>query len=427
MGGGRGMNDSPFGRRRAGLLAAAAAASFGVFLALTLFSPDLEPLPAAQADSYSRSAIGHHAFVELLRRLDVPVLVSRHASAARAGTTALLVALDPPEPSGSAAKGLRKFIGDADAVLVALPKWTGRADRFGPDRLASAELLPLSAVESVLKDTGIPAHLVRPAATPDAASWTSTLGAAPDLRTPQLLESHSLEPLVACPAGILVGRWQDEEKDSSVYVLSDPDVLSNHGLNRGENASLVAALVDLARDHDRPVVVDETLHGHESAPGLGRELLGFPVALVAVQALVCLAALLWAAACRFGAPVPVAPPLRRGSSHLIENTALLLRHAGHSPLVLARYLRDTLRAVALAVHVPTDLSPADLRLTLGRIGRARGTEEDLDALDERVRNAADQKAGWEHQAVRTAQDIHRWRQEILHGSGKHTGSDSGPP
>ena len=47
------------------------------------------------ANSFSYSAIGHRAFVETLRRMDVPVLVSRDDSAAKAGRSALLVVAEP--------------------------------------------------------------------------------------------------------------------------------------------------------------------------------------------------------------------------------------------------------------------------------------------------------------------------------------------
>ncbi len=49
----------------------------------------------AEANGFSYSAVGHRAFVETLRGLDIPVLLSGRDSAARAGRSALLVVAEP--------------------------------------------------------------------------------------------------------------------------------------------------------------------------------------------------------------------------------------------------------------------------------------------------------------------------------------------
>ncbi|MHC4164252.1 MAG: DUF4350 domain-containing protein, partial [Planctomycetota bacterium] len=269
-----------------------------------LFGADVVGVSSARADSFSRSALGHHALVELLRELEIPVVVSRFDSGHRAGRAALLVLAEPQlgDSSTRDADALRRTVAAAGGALLVLPKWRGVDDPERPGWIAEASLRPAEEPNEFLDIVGVEdARVVRPAATTD---WrTELVDGAPSLSAPQLLlRAGSVTGLVHCSEGILFGRV--EMHVGSLYVLSDPDVLANHGLGRGLNAALAARMLEIARSEQQAVVIDETFHGHVQEPSVHRALFDFPLLLSTLQALLTLLVLLWSGMGRFGAPAP---------------------------------------------------------------------------------------------------------------------------
>ena len=96
-----------------------------------------------------------------------------------------------------------------------------------------------------------------------------------------------------------------------MLVLSDPDMLSNHGLaHAGNPTAALAMLSELDRDGG-PVVIDETLHGYGREPSVYRSLFDFPMLLATLQVALTVGVLLWAGMARFGPTHPPAPPHAR--------------------------------------------------------------------------------------------------------------------
>ena len=88
--------------------------------------PDFEIGPS----TYSSSALGHKALIETLRRLDVPVVVSRFRTAEKTGSGSLLVLAEPDD--SDVAEELVEGFGDLPHGLLVLPKWSGRRDGSKP-------------------------------------------------------------------------------------------------------------------------------------------------------------------------------------------------------------------------------------------------------------------------------------------------------
>ena len=88
------MTRQTFDSKQLRWLLGLSAGSMLLCLVLLAWSPDLAANSSVNADSFSRSAIGHHAFVQLLEDLEVPLLVSRHSSGRRA-REGLLLLLEP--------------------------------------------------------------------------------------------------------------------------------------------------------------------------------------------------------------------------------------------------------------------------------------------------------------------------------------------
>lgn len=410
-------DENPFSRRALRWLVGVSAVSFTTWLVVGLVAPEPTDLQSADADAFSRSAIGHRALVELLRDQQVPVLVSRFDSGARAGEQALLVVAEPRLEAGSttAPRKLQQMLRSAQRSLLVLPKWEGHEDPEHSGWLDRAAPVPPAEIAGLLKAAEVPAVAYRAAGGgPQACEGA---GASATLDRPQLVRPNegdeSLRPLVTCGDGWLLAERQDEEDGSVLFVLSDPDLLANHGLADGDNAVVAWAVLEYAREPGQAVVLDETLHGHERVPSLFRELFTFPLALVTLQAVLAVGFLVWSGAARFGAPVPPAPALEAGKGVLVDNTAALLRLGGHSAYTLGRYLDSLTHEVSRVLHADPSGNPGEARARLRRIGRRRRVTEDLAALESAVERLRNQKSPASAAVLAVARRVHRWREEML--------------
>ncbi len=415
------MTDGPFSRRTVRWLVALSTVSFVSALALSVFGPDLEAPPSGGTDTYSKAALGHKAFVELLRELDIPVVSSRHASARRAGDDAVLVLAEPHDcpPGSPRARTLARSLRASRRTLLVLPKWRGEPHRTQEGWVQRVHLVTDREVEHVLKAAGVDVGFSRQPRLPPERWRTGPLAYAPSfpLDPVQLLDGDGVHGLVSCGDGVLLAEV--EVGDGRLLVLSDPDLLANAGLGKGANAALAVAIVESLRPEGGAVVFDETIHGHERVPSLWRELFTFPLVVLMAQGLVVLLVLLWAGMGRFGSPERPAPPLEPGHRFLIQNTAELLRYRGHVETVLPLYLENTLQGARKALGAPRDLEGAELEAWLDRVAATRGADRRVEDLRDETRAAV---AG-PHRAGRVldaAQEIYRWNQEILHGPSGRT-------
>ena len=106
--------------------------SFVGAILITTYGEDSRQATTVDANAYSRSAIGHRAFVDLLHRLDIPAHVSRYDSANKALYQDILMVLEP-DANKAAVEGLL----EADEILVVLPKWRGGRSLENPLWLGS--------------------------------------------------------------------------------------------------------------------------------------------------------------------------------------------------------------------------------------------------------------------------------------------------
>jgi hypothetical protein len=405
---------APFRRSVLIWLYGLSAASLAAVLAALIVEPRGET-QSWGADSYSRSAIGHRAFVELLRASDVPVVVSRYASAERARKSALLAILEPrlEADDPTRARRLKAMIETARTTLLVLPKWSGSESHAKRGWLHTTALLGEETVARALRTAEVPANLTRPTATGSCTG--GAVGAL--LPWPQLLvpTGATLRPLIQCEGGVLLAEMPTEGA-ARLLILTDPDLISNHGLALGNNADLALDVLQRARPAGVPVVLDETLHGFERMPSVWRELVTFPLWPATFSVVLALLALVWSGLPRFGAPAPDALSQASGKVLLLENVAGLQRSAGHSAHSLARYLEATTGEVARALHAPPGASSTELGAWLREAAQRRGTRRDLDALRRRVADLGNSRHPAPAAIVATARGLHRWKEEMLRGS-----------
>jgi hypothetical protein len=417
------MSDAPMNRSTLRWIVGIGVVSFLGALLLSVFGPDMAPIRSDGNSSYSSSAIGHRALVEVLSRLDMPVVSSRFGSAERAAHRGVLVLAEPLDcaPGTPRAKALREMLEAAGNVLLVLPKW--RASRKGakdgrvetihlrPEGHAQHPLEPLVDGAVVRRFPVAAGRPLRP--TEDSLGFPPT----PPLPVLQLVVSDEIEPLVGDGRGILLGEVA--HGDTRVLVLSDPDILSNVGLRLGDNAPLALAAISELRPAGGVVVIDETIHGFEREPSIWRELFSFPLVLLIAHGALLVALLLWSGMGRFGAPQREGLARAPGRQSLVGNTAELLRYRGRVGSALTKYYRGALTDARRALRAPKGLSHAELVSWLERMGERRGTTDRIGALRELVA-ARDATRSSSSHMLAVAGRIHRWRTEILHGPASRT-------
>lgn len=405
----------PFSKTALAIIIPVAVVSLLVAGLLSIFGDDLAPTQSSGADGYSRSAIGHRGFVDLMRALDIPVVVSRGDSAEKARDGVLVIA-EPSAPDQPSRERLKKLVADGQRVLLVLPKWYGHSER-GEDWVDDVDLIPTDELKDVLAAAGLPNLEISRHEEP--VPWTSGTGSLPTLREPQLLvltDDTPVLPVVASSRSSLVSRLE-ATPGKQLWILSDPDVLNNYGLRDPENSRFMIELVEDLRGNG-PVVLDETMHGNAQTPSLVRTLFRFPLVLATLQVLICAVLALWAAAVRFGPKKASPPPIAPGKDFLIRNTAALLRYGGHHVHAIERYLAVAIRDVRHALHAPDARSTEQSTQWLERVRAQRHCDISLPDLQDAVIRAKDDKP---EQLVELADRIYRWRQEMTrHGSGNRT-------
>lgn len=371
------------GRWLAGLALGSLVSSF----VLLLLPATSSRVRSTGADGYSVSAIGHAGLLQLLRAQGEPVVQMRHVR--EMDHAGLLVIAEPGELKPEECDALHALAQQAVRTLFVLPKREGAMDPRKQTWIKEASLLPLAdageALHSLLaKDSLAAPELVRVDACTAWESSTLADGAEPTLVGPVQLfarGSTRIEPWLECAQGILLGRIGDW------YVLSDPDLLANHGIVRGANAAITLAVLQYIKAGGA-IVFDETCHGHRREPSFWHELGTFPLVLVPAQLLLMLTLVLWIASARFGASVPSPPAIEPGKRFLIENAVALLDRASLQRTALQKFRRLLVRRAAERLQVPRgSTDEACLQWLLARMPDPSARQE-LATLCEATRDPA---------------------------------------
>ena len=411
------MSDpGPFTRRMVAAWIAAAVLTFAASIAFMLHGDDSDSIGPS---TFSRSAIGYAGIADILQRRGLTVIKSQGGAVHEVGARGLLVIAEPQ--FHLPVTGADRALLGAPKVLLVLPKWQGQPDRDHPGWIGEADPLPPFVPQAVLSIAAGAGQVVRP---DKPVTWQrNDIGFAPHLAAPvQLMTGTKLRPIVAGPEGMLLGE-QGGPQGRRLWVLSDPDVLDNHGLADGHAAFALSLFETLSHGHR--IVFDETVHGFDAASNPAAMLLHPRLTRVAALGVLALALVLWAGAIRFGAAETPPAPLKAGKRDLVQNVAGLFRFAGYQPVLVRRYVEETIRFVARRLGAPRDLDDAGTVAWLQRLGAARGVTADCGAISAR----AGALSGWSRAAgqTRLPAEIWQWKQEMMHGGGDSAGHRRGDP
>jgi hypothetical protein len=387
------------------ILIAGATAVFALSILLMLTGSSA--LESSGNTTKSISAIGQAGLYELAQRSGMPVARSRINGIEKPNDGGLLIMAEPSDGVLSADDIIR--LGRAANVLLVLPKRWGAADPVNRSWIKSVYPIDLDRVTPVARLVEPKLDLTRDS--PPKSWGTNQLGIDPTLDdNAQLIKSDALTPIVGDARGTLIGEKLDGNR--RVWILSDPDVIENHGLTKGANAAFVLAMLNTMREGDGKVVFDETIHGMVNiVDNPFGQLFQFPFVIVVLLGLVAAGLLLWATTSRFGQPRKAPPAFDLGKGRLIGNTASLLDRAGHHAFVMRRYIQVTLRDAGRLFHAPRQLNDEELAAWLDIIGEARGIESRSAAI--LANSMREQTLPALFQATR---DIHQWKEVITHGT-----------
>lgn len=405
------QDDGLFSRRTLAALILIAAIGLIGMVAMQVFGDDLVPQRGAGANAYSYSAIGHRAAVETLRRGGYNVVVSRYGSAQKAGFSGILILAEPRQEALT--HEFLESLGAARNILLILPKWTGRQDETRPGWLKSARPVHPDIVNRVLRyvsnhhDRSI---VRRPSAGTVEFAYAEHSAHLTELQL--VLPTPTTAVFINGDGALLL---EFRRNFGSVWVLSDPDIMNNHGLGKGENAALLDEILFAINPAATALVFDETIHGFERKPSLWYAVLEFPFVVVTFSIAAAILFFVWAMVGRFGAPLPTPSAVTLGKAGLIANTANLLRAGGHSAHVLERYAEATIRDVAERLHCPHGMASTERLRWLDQIGEARGVGERIADLSARA-DAIVRGRQTTATVAATVRQLYRWKQEMLHGS-----------
>jgi hypothetical protein len=376
---------------------------------LYAYAPDVRNARSSDSVAVSRSAVGFAGLHALLRHAGLEAQVDR----GQAVPSPSLTIVTPTIATSAADIAAHRVQGP---LLIILPKWIIVPMPLQPDRVYKAGAW----------DTGPIAAKIRPFVT---AEIVQTPGDRrnPVLRAtmpmpglPSLLNNLRLEQVQTIARGAPVLMDFGDSKQAvlvrvrgganPVYVLSEPDLMNNHGLAHEGAARAALAMIAALRRGNGPVMLDVTLNGLGRSPSMLRALFEPPFRGATICAI--LAALLMAfhTLARFGAPADGEAAITRGKKALADNTAELVRIMGRESGMALRYVQMA-RDFALArLGAQARKGPEQdaLLAAMEKSSRSQTHYNDLVAEAVQARSSSD--------LIRIAARTHAWKRSV---TGEH--------
>lgn len=357
-----------------------------VLLLLWLFNVD-------NARALQRSASGFNGLVSWLRSNDVEARSFRGGARLTEGTIGLRILplfdvdlkADQETPTTRAEvigqtteKDMELWIFEEKIssvpTLVILPKW-----RAGMRMLEVAHkdlLIPVQELNRLLSQIGIPVGRLRrdPGGFADVGHALSGEDLRVGVLHTQTLRQTGCKTLLGLEDAQLLVECKAFD-GNTFWVLSDPDVMNNHGLSRSENAAAALTVVETF-DLSLPVIVDHTNRfltveeGYYGGNNYERDwddfarMFVWPFTMIWIAFFFLGALVLWRAFTRYGPLARIYEDEPRASKEIsIAAKARLLRLSNHDGALLEAHIKARLAQLAsdlLGPHRPTDKDPLDV-------------------------------------------------------------------
>ena len=379
------------------LVVAVGILAFVAMLVLGAYAPDLRPSRNGGSHALSNAATGFSGIVRLAQATDRNPLIARNEELFE---TEALVVLTPQ--TGATEMGHILSRRTTRPTLVVMPKWFTVPDAAHPGWVRAQALMPLWDVERTIapdypvkverRRGGRPLRTV-----PDHAPAEMRFVAPGPLQT---AAGPRIEPILTDEAGRPVLA---KAGPGPLYLLTDPDLLSNRAMADRRRAAAALAMLDFLNSTDSDhIVFDVTLNGLGRSRSPLRLLFDPPFLAVtlAVAAALLLAGL--QALARFGPPRPPQRAIAFGKAALIDNAAALVRQARREAALGGRYAEMIRERAVTVFAVPAKLRDGAVTDYLDKLG-GRDRFSTLAA-------AAEEAKGREG-VLAAAQALHRWQWE----------------
>ena len=244
IGGGKG-SDGPFRRGAMLLVVAIGTAAFIAMLVLGAYAPDLRSGHNGGAHALSNAATGFSGLVRLAEETGRNPQIVRSEDQLKSEDFVVIT----PEHGWTDLSKIIQLRG-ARITLLVLPKWDTGPDPKKPGWVRVGGLLPPRDPGRTLAPD-IPFEVARarthrePLASLHPAESADIAFFAPLVL--QTIASPKLKPLITDQAGHMV---LGQLNDRPLYVLSDPDLLNNHGMADERQAKAALALLDYLNSMD---------------------------------------------------------------------------------------------------------------------------------------------------------------------------------
>lgn len=336
-------------------------------------------------------------------------------------------------------------------VLVVLPKWKVRGDPDRPGFVRASGLRPardvLSVIDAVIETSrasnhemhGIDPRIERAQKVPRLAvrGLSRDLDidrralARPSLANPQLIRLDGWNRRSDEVASI-IGNREDGAllvrvncKTRAVWILSDPDVLANHGLGDDGNAAFTAALFGALAGPRGPVAFDVTAQGLGGGRSFWQRMMQPPFVWLLLQLAVI--GIAWFLS---GFLVMPRRPRERtpgdGSIESNQRFAAVLAargELGHAlETLIERERRRVLTRLRLS-RVPPDARVQSLQVHERRLGITPA--QGIEGIEQRARRTAADRAGRKQitEALALAHELDAWSRRMRDGNAGAGGAD----
>lgn len=319
---------------------------------------------------------------------------------------------------------LGQILAKADRVqaLIVLPKWRSgmRLTRIGHPVL----WVDQKAVQTILGQmTDAPMELTR-SAQPFVAFDHRARRQSAKIYAAQAMTGEGCVPIVGTRKAMILGDCPVKgNRGKRVLILTDPDLMNNHGLRLGDNAHIVRDLIG-DRAGTRPVIIDysrrvwfhdgETLVERERSWADLRQFFAPPFLTLWAGGAALLLLALWRGGLR-ARPVTDPGPSSTASKELaVAARARLMRRSDQDGALLRDYARARMATVAAQIfgpaHARAYASRAEFIAYLERRGlpqaaRLEAALTAIDALPDRIAAA---------QAIHHVDELEQVLEQITH-------------
>ncbi len=384
--------------------------TFGTIFTL-FFGEKFSTHESYRNDVYSYSALGHRGFRSLLEEKFKKVELSLNDSR----RYDLLFLIEPN--IDNEADEYQEILGRCMTCVLVLPKRFGLPDE-DQNHISKHGFVEERKVSPILEQFLINSENLSIQRSQKSSITINLLQVDPPVRFDPVQVVTGVDDemvILGTEKGALI--FYEEGVEGRRIVISDPDILANHGIDEVENqayfnAFFDAELGDFLGEGGGTIAIDETLHGYRQAPSLLRLLTTFPLSIFTIQLLLMLLIVTWRGLLFFGSANIKATRIKLGAHTLIENTASLFSPS-HAVYIGNAYSLAAMKDVGESLNAPRELTQKELIEWLDESNLASGVEFRISrVLDDFAEFELEIKKWTPKDIVAIVQEVDAWRNRV---------------